>query len=83
MHEFGHTLGLNHEHQHPGRDQGIRIAFENVKDEYKIWFKTKSESMVNTYGIPYDLDSIMHYSSKVSRLIILPIDIIVLISVGK
>ena len=66
MHELGHTLGLNHEHQHPERDKGIRIAVDNVKDEYKVWFRTQSKESLNTYDIPYDMDSVMHYTASVS-----------------
>ncbi len=58
IHEVGHALGLNHEHQRHDRDRYINVHPENMDPKFrwaimdKIW---------NDYG-PYDYKSIMHYS---------------------
>jgi len=69
LHEFGHALGLNHEHQHP--DNNIQW---NVSTVYDYFLNTSgwSEAVVNTnvlsqlptadvYYCAYDKASIMHY----------------------
>ena len=58
MHEIGHAVGLEHEHQRPDQATRIRLIPENIDDleQYKI---IDDDSRV-TLGI-YDYDSIMHY----------------------
>ncbi|VVN57215.1 hypothetical protein PS687_02600 [Pseudomonas fluorescens] len=76
LHEFGHALGLRHEHQHP--DRTLQIDDEGVYKEFESRSKTRAEayndilkkfyrSTVTTS--PYDEHSIMHYSFPASRLI--------------
>ena len=64
LHEIGHALGLVHEHQAPERDQYIRILEENIQEDYR-WVFNKYAS-AQSYGIPYDMSSLMHYSPHVS-----------------
>lgn len=60
MHEFGHVLGLAHEHQRPIRDTFIDTHEENIVDEKKFAFaKVDVTSYVSE---KYDFKSIMHYS---------------------
>lgn len=60
-HEFGHTVGLHHEHQHPDRNTGVTINFNNVDDSMKQWFEPIERNKLNMYGVPYDIQSVMHY----------------------
>lgn len=68
LHEFGHALGLMHEHQHP--DAGIRWDREAVYEAYTELGWTRDEIDQNLFAAlsrdsyntgEYDPDSIMHY----------------------
>ncbi|QHD06809.1 M12 family metallopeptidase [Pseudomonas sp. R76] len=70
LHEFGHALGLLHEHQHPDRtlEFNIRETYKHFENEYN-WgvprtyhniFKKADPADVITS--PYDQQSIMHYA---------------------
>jgi hypothetical protein len=63
-HEIGHALGLIHEHSRPDRDLYVRVDPELT--EHNRPFRIFPDSDVSTYGMPYDVGSIMHYSIKVS-----------------
>lgn len=70
MHEFGHMLGLGHEHQHPRGN--INWNKPRVYDYYKRtdgWDKAQVDaqvfalySLTQTNYSAYDKDSIMHYA---------------------
>ncbi|GFR70194.1 metalloendopeptidase [Elysia marginata] len=64
LHEIGHVLGLHHEHNRPDRNSYVKINWENIKDTRVENFFKEAYKDVNLYGIPYDYDSIMHYSAK-------------------
>lgn len=68
LHEFGHALGLQHEHQHPERafeyDQEGISEFcskdpKNKESCERNWLKTHKGR--NTILFQYDVDSVMHY----------------------
>lgn len=68
-HEFGHALGLKHEHQHPYRT--LEFNAENVyqeHDRYKQPRKEADDQILKkfdprqVYSSQYDPRSIMHYS---------------------
>nr|CCW36846.1 Ast8 protein [Schmidtea mediterranea] len=61
LHELGHTIGLHHEHQHPDRDIGVSVQWDNVDPSMKVWFNTISRDDVSMFGVPYDMQSVMHY----------------------
>lgn len=65
-HEFGHALGLVHEQTRPDRDDYVEILEKNVNVHYKSNFKKNNWDNVDSYDIPYDYESIMHYGSDVS-----------------
>uniref|UniRef100_A0A0K0FTW3 Metalloendopeptidase n=1 Tax=Strongyloides venezuelensis TaxID=75913 RepID=A0A0K0FTW3_STRVS len=60
-HEIAHSLGLYHEQSRPDRDKYIRIANENVDNNYTINFDKTSYNNSKTYGTQYDYGSGMQY----------------------
>lgn len=62
LHELLHTLGIYHEHIRPDRDQHIDIIWDNIKDGNAHNFQLLDINIVQDYNLPYDYDSIMHYS---------------------
>jgi len=60
LHEFGHMIGLYHEHQHPDRDTEINVDMNNVDPSMRQWFEHETEPF-KTFGAPYDVQSVMHY----------------------
>ena len=61
MHEIGHSIGFWHEHTRPDRDSYVEILKENILDNHLSDFEIRLASEIDSLGIPYDLDSIMHY----------------------
>jgi hypothetical protein len=61
-HEFGHILGLVHEHQRPDRNEYVTIYWKNIIEEERINFKILDNPLLNEEKFPYDFKSIMHYS---------------------
>jgi len=70
LHEFGHVLGLMHEHQRPNRDQFLSLVVETPsqceEEDDECWNAKANYGLLQTrYASPdYDLCSIMHYSEK-------------------
>ncbi|XP_055344801.1 uncharacterized protein LOC129592723 isoform X2 [Paramacrobiotus metropolitanus] len=60
QHEVMHALGMFHEHSRPDRDEYVTVLPENIRKGVDPRNFDKLPLMV-TYGVPYDLDSIMHY----------------------
>lgn len=60
MHEIGHVIGLDHEHNSPVRDQFVEVLIDNVLDDHKSDFDIATYS-VSAVLRPYDFVSIMHY----------------------
>ncbi|KAF1336015.1 Metalloprotease family m12a, partial [Globisporangium splendens] len=55
MHEIGHSIGLYHEHQHPGRKIGV--FWDDISQS--LWAEMKQRDV--SVGGEYDPDSVMHY----------------------
>ncbi len=64
-HEFGHLLGLSHEHQHPDTPQlvtqAILDSISGPGDEFLIPRTAAQMRAYNLRSTPYDPDSVMHY----------------------
>ena len=66
IHELGHAIGFNHEQTRPDRDQYVQIYLENVNRTKRHNFKKYDNDHTNTFSVPYDYYSVMHYGKKVS-----------------
>lgn len=58
LHELGHTMGLFHEHQRPGREAFVEVNIQHVVQEFASAF------VIDTGAYPigdYDFQSVMHY----------------------
>lgn len=71
MHEIGHAIGLDHEHNSPRRDQFIKVLLDNVDDDKKYNFDIASYSAFALLR-PYDFISLMHYGPRAAGKIIPP-----------
>ncbi|XP_065192229.1 uncharacterized protein LOC135823299 [Sycon ciliatum] len=65
VHELLHVLGFYHEQSRPDRDRYVTIKPENIIDYEmnKANFRKYSHGEVDSLSVPYDYDSVMHYSS--------------------
>ena len=66
MHEFIHAFGFNHEHERPDRDFYVTINKHNIYNYDKNYYnfdKAGRRDGFETFGVPYDGLSIMHYKS--------------------
>ncbi|CAL8117688.1 unnamed protein product [Orchesella dallaii] len=63
MHEMIHALGFHHEHGRPDRDDYVNILWQNVIPGLEYAFDKYPTSEVTTFGVPYNVRSIMHYDS--------------------
>ncbi|KAH8280102.1 hypothetical protein KR018_007779 [Drosophila ironensis] len=62
QHETLHLLGLFHEQSRPDRDQYVQIDYENIPR--KFWSQFMTMNHTTTYDVPYDYESVMHYSKN-------------------
>lgn len=67
LHELGHVLGYWHEHTRPDRDEYIDVIYDNVLPGYEVNFEKRTEAEINSLGIGYDYNSIMHYDKGFFR----------------
>ncbi|XP_068228214.1 zinc metalloproteinase nas-13-like isoform X2 [Palaemon carinicauda] len=61
MHELMHSAGFWHEQSRNDRDNYITINKANVQDGMWYNFEKYSWDKIQTLGVEYDLDSILHY----------------------
>ncbi|XP_043484069.1 tolloid-like protein 2 isoform X1 [Leptopilina heterotoma] len=64
VHELGHVVGFWHEHTRPDRDRHVQIIRDNIMSGQDYNFNKLTEEEVNSLGLPYDYDSIMHYAKN-------------------
>ncbi|XP_015790048.1 tolloid-like protein 1 [Tetranychus urticae] len=62
VHELGHVVGFWHEHTRPDRDKHVEIVNNNIMSGQEYNFNKLSDEEVNSLGLTYDFDSIMHYA---------------------
>ncbi|VDO44565.1 unnamed protein product [Haemonchus placei] len=61
-HEIAHALGLFHHQQRYDRDRYITFNEENVAFKYWMNFAKIPSKYLDTYDLPYDIGSVMHYT---------------------
>ncbi|KAJ9590820.1 hypothetical protein L9F63_016151, partial [Diploptera punctata] len=61
-HELLHCLGFLHQQNAHNREHYVTIHWENILEYAYMNFKKGSPSLVTSFGVPYDYNSIMHYS---------------------
>eukprot|EP00116_Pleurobrachia_bachei_P003449 sb/3463711/ len=61
LHEIGHAIGFWHEHARPDRDKYVKVLYKNIRDDSLHNFDLKNGSEVDSLGMRYDYNSIMHY----------------------
>ncbi|XP_017774281.1 PREDICTED: tolloid-like protein 1 [Nicrophorus vespilloides] len=64
VHELGHVVGFWHEHTRPDRDRHVVINRENIMNGQDYNFNKLNDDEVNSLGLTYDYDSIMHYAKN-------------------
>lgn len=62
MHELGHVVGFWHEHTRPDRENHVVIELNNIMKGQDYNFNKLSPEEVDSLGMAYDYDSIMHYA---------------------
>lgn len=65
-HELGHGLGLNHTQNRIDRDEHINVHSAFIHEDAQDQFVKQSSDLTNDIG-PYDVKSVMHYSSLQGR----------------
>ncbi len=64
-HEFGHFLGLKHEHQHPGVPDRVSDAVRRSQGDQEA--PLPAEAADDHILTPYDITSVMHYGFIVNE----------------
>lgn len=64
LHELMHAIGFYHQQSASDRDDFVQIKWENIANGREHNFNKYNSSIVTDFGIPYDYNSVMHYSGK-------------------
>lgn len=64
VHELGHVVGFWHEHTRPDRENHVVIDKHNIISGQEYNFNKLTSEDVDSLGLPYDYDSIMHYAKN-------------------
>lgn len=86
-HEFGHSIGLWHEHMRPDVSTYFNYFPQNVGDDDVFNFHSLDHASIDTFGLPYDYRSIMQYPadgmSANGRLVLVPRDPLAIALMGN
>lgn len=64
VHELGHVVGFWHEHTRPDRDLHVKIVGQNIISGQEYNFNKLGKDEVNSLGLAYDYNSILHYATN-------------------
>jgi len=59
-----HSLGVSHTQNRWDRDKYVYIYERNIQEGKEKNFKLKEKSVYDTFGLPYDYNSVMHYGKN-------------------
>jgi hypothetical protein len=62
-HELIHAIGYYHEQSRPDRDDFVTINWGNIPSDVAYNFDKFNYGEVDTFNVPYDYSSIMHYDA--------------------
>jgi hypothetical protein len=62
-HELIHSIGFYHEQSRYDRDDFVDIVWDNIPRDLQYAFDKYPPTEVDTFGVPYDYSSIMHYDA--------------------
>ncbi|KAM6217530.1 meprin A subunit beta [Rhynchocyon petersi] len=62
QHEFLHALGFWHEQSRSDRDDYVSIIWERIQSGKEHNFNTYTDQESDSLNVPYDYNSVMHYS---------------------
>ncbi|KAA0708776.1 Meprin A subunit beta [Triplophysa tibetana] len=61
-HEFLHALGFWHEQSRYDRDDYVVIMWDQIEEGHAHNFEKHSDKVSTSLGVPYDYNSVLHYS---------------------
>ncbi|XP_047033348.1 zinc metalloproteinase nas-4-like isoform X1 [Helicoverpa zea] len=62
LHELLHAVGFMHEQSRPERDDFVTVRYNNIKPGSESNFRKATKKQTNDFSVPYDYNSVMHYS---------------------
>jgi len=67
IHEFLHSMGFQHEHERPDRDEYITVHWDRIQDNRQQYFQKMSPENWGNTESGYDINSIMHFPDYAFR----------------
>ncbi|CAG7709682.1 unnamed protein product [Allacma fusca] len=64
IHELVHAIGFWHEQSRTDRDDYVTVNLDHVPEENRHNFVKYTTQEAFDFGVPYDFDSVMHYSNR-------------------
>ena len=65
-HELMHSLGIYHQQSRSDRDDHVKILWKNIDEKFLGQFNKYHPSYIDAHGVPYDLMSMMHYTTTMA-----------------